>query len=116
MLVLLAGATCFVCYHATRRLTWGTQRLTLQRGMFGYDINKKGTPAGDVRVPEAAGLAPAAVFLASLTVLQVAHMWLVGRGAKEWGGGAQQRAGHHRIRRVPGLRRTTPWNCRGARR
>ena len=68
----------------TRRLTGTVQRLTLQRGMFGYDINKKGTPAGDVRVPEAAGLAPAAVFLASLSVLQVAHMWLGGEGAKEW--------------------------------
>ena len=84
VLVLLAGATCFVCYYATRRLTGTVQRLTLQRGMFGYDINKKGTPAGDVRVPEAAGLAPAAVFLASLSVLQVAHMWLGGEGAKEW--------------------------------
>ena len=84
LLVLLAGVTCFACYHATRRLTGTVQRLTLQRGMFGYDINKKGTPAGDVRVPEAAGLAPAAVFLASLSVLQVAHMWLGGESAKEW--------------------------------
>jgi len=83
-LVALAGVTCVVCYHATRRLTGTVQRLTLQRGMFGYDINKRGTPAGDVRVPEAAGLAPAAVFLASLSVLQVAHMWLGGDGAKEW--------------------------------
>jgi UDP-N-acetylglucosamine--dolichyl-phosphate N-acetylglucosaminephosphotransferase len=83
-LVALTGLTCVVCFFATKKLTGTVQRLTLKRGMFGYDINKKGTPAGEVRVPEAAGLAPAAVFLASLCVLQVAHVWLGGENAKEW--------------------------------
>ena len=84
VLVALTAVTCFVCYYATKMLTATVQRLTLARGMFGYDINKKGTPAGEVRVPEAAGLAPAAVFLACLSVLQVAHMWLGGDTAKDW--------------------------------
>ena len=35
LLVLLAGVTCFACYHATRRLTGTVQHLTLQSGMFG---------------------------------------------------------------------------------
>lgn len=84
VLLIATAATCLVCYGATSKLTATVQRLTLKRGMFGYDINKKGTPAGEIKVPEAVGLAPAAVFLASLSLLQVAHMWLGGDTAKDW--------------------------------
>ena len=83
-LIGITTLICAVCYAATKRLVGVVQRLTLKRGMFGYDINKRGTPAGEVKVPEAAGLAPAAVFLASLTVLQCVHLLVGGEEAKEW--------------------------------
>ena len=83
-LIGITTVICALCYVATKRLVGVVQRLTLKRGMFGYDINKRGTPAGEVKVPEAAGLAPAAVFLASLTVLQCVHLLVGGEEAKEW--------------------------------
>ena len=83
-LIVLCSFVCVACYAATIRLVGVVQALTLKRGMFGYDINKRGTPEGEVRVPEAAGLAPASVFLAALTVMQCAHLWIGGEGAEEW--------------------------------
>jgi len=44
---------------------------TLKRGLFGLDLNKRGTPLGSVRVPEAAGLAPGVAFLVALVLLLV---------------------------------------------
>jgi len=84
-LVGVCTAVCVVAYAATTRLVRIVKDLTLKRGMFGYDINKRGTPAGEVKVPEAAGLAPGCVYLVSLTVLQCAHLLGGGEGAaSEW--------------------------------
>jgi len=83
-LVAVCTAVCVVAYGATTRLVVVVQAATLRRGMFGYDMNKRGTPAGEVKVPEAAGLAPGAVYLVSLTVLQCAHLLLGGEGAASW--------------------------------
>ena len=41
---------------------------TQARGMFGYDLNKRGTPMGEVRVPESAGLAAGTALLVSLSL------------------------------------------------
>ena len=83
-LVGVCAAVCAVAYVATVRMTAVVKRATLKRGMFGYDINKKGTTAGSVRVPEAAGLAPGCVYLVSLTVMQCAHLLLGGESAASW--------------------------------
>ena len=83
-LVCVCTAVCVVAYNITVRLTAVVKRATLRRGMFGYDINKRGTPAGEVKVPEAAGLAPGCVYLVSLTVLQCAHLLLGGESAASW--------------------------------
>ena len=40
----------------------------LKADLFGKDINKKGTPQGDVNVPETLGLASALVFLCLTTI------------------------------------------------
>jgi UDP-N-acetylglucosamine--dolichyl-phosphate N-acetylglucosaminephosphotransferase len=83
-LVGTVAAVSVLAYAATVYLVRVVTLATLRRGMFGYDINKKGTPAGSVRVPEAAGLAPGCVYLASLTVLQCAHLLLGGQAAAHW--------------------------------
>ena len=83
---LLASITsvCIFAYVSTKRLVNVVQRLTLKRGMFGYDINKRGTPEGEVKVPEAVGLAPGCVYLVCLSILQGAHLLLGGDRAKDW--------------------------------
>jgi UDP-N-acetylglucosamine--dolichyl-phosphate N-acetylglucosaminephosphotransferase len=39
------------------------KQYTLKAGLSGKDINKKGTPAGEVPVPEALGIVPASIFI-----------------------------------------------------
>ena len=38
-------------------------RYTVKKGMFGMDINKKGTPGGEVKIPESLGIACGIVYL-----------------------------------------------------
>lgn len=47
----------------------------LQAGLFGMDINKKGSKEGEKKVPESLGLAAGVVFLVSLLL-----------GGQGWGG------------------------------
>ncbi len=46
-------------------------RVNLRKGLFGMDLNKKGTPAGLVKVPEALGLVPGIVYLVSTITFQL---------------------------------------------
>jgi UDP-N-acetylglucosamine--dolichyl-phosphate N-acetylglucosaminephosphotransferase len=71
--VLLATAVSLLGYAATRWLVPKVARKTQARGICGKDINKRGTPAGDVPIPESAGLAPACVFLGCLVLTEAAH-------------------------------------------
>ncbi|MQM15640.1 hypothetical protein Taro_048588 [Colocasia esculenta] len=45
-------------------------RYLLRRSMFGYDINKKGTPQGTVKVPESLGIVTGIVFLVVTILFQ----------------------------------------------
>ncbi|KAL6987223.1 UDP-N-acetylglucosamine--dolichyl-phosphate [Sarracenia purpurea var. burkii] len=45
-------------------------RYVLRRNLFGYDINKKGTPQGSVKVPESLGIAVGIVFLVLAILFQ----------------------------------------------
>lgn len=38
-------------------------KMTLKAGLFGKDINKKGTDAGEVLIPESLGIVPATIFI-----------------------------------------------------
>ena len=38
-------------------------RYTVKKGMYGMDINKKGTPGGEVKIPESLGIACGIVYL-----------------------------------------------------
>lgn len=71
--VLLATVVSLLGYAATRWLVPKVARKTQARGICGKDINKRGTPAGDVPIPESAGLAPACVFLGCLVLTEAAH-------------------------------------------
>lgn len=71
--VLLATLVACLGYAATRWLVPKVARKTQARGICGKDINKRGTPAGDVPIPESAGLAPACVFLGCLVLTEAAH-------------------------------------------
>jgi UDP-N-acetylglucosamine--dolichyl-phosphate N-acetylglucosaminephosphotransferase len=47
----------------------------VKAGLFGKDINKRGTEAGERPVPESLGLAPGVVCLGCLAVTQLMHTW-----------------------------------------
>lgn len=54
----------------------------LRRNMFGYDLNKKGSPAGEVKVPESQGLVVGIVYLVVIILFQAFYftpdsVWLV---------------------------------------
>lgn len=42
----------------------------LRRNMFGYDINKRGSPGGEIRVPEALGLVVGIVYIVIIILFQ----------------------------------------------
>ncbi|KAM7524475.1 hypothetical protein LguiA_014377 [Lonicera macranthoides] len=57
-------------------------RYVLRRNMFGYDINKKGTPQGSIKVPESLGIVVGTVFLVMAILFQYFNFtsdsnWLV---------------------------------------
>lgn len=45
-------------------------RYVLRRNMFGYDINKKGSPQGTIKVPESLGVVVGIVFLVVMILFQ----------------------------------------------
>eukprot|EP01113_Clastostelium_recurvatum_P033102 TRINITY_DN4340_c0_g1_i3.p1 TRINITY_DN4340_c0_g1~~TRINITY_DN4340_c0_g1_i3.p1 ORF type:complete len:397 (+),score=93.67 TRINITY_DN4340_c0_g1_i3:77-1267(+) len=65
--VLVALAGFVVAY----RLVPVVAELTLQAGMFGMDINKKGTKVGEKKVPEGLGIVIGTVFLICVIMFQV---------------------------------------------
>ncbi|XAR68464.1 UDP-N-acetylglucosamine--dolichyl-phosphate N-acetylglucosaminephosphotransferase [Bertholletia excelsa] len=75
---LLSSAGFFV----TLTLIPVASRYVLRRNLFGYDINKKGTPQGSVKVPESLGIAVGIVFLVFAILFQYFNFtsdsnWLV---------------------------------------
>ena len=83
-----------LAFFATLRLVPPVRAATLRRGLFGMDLNKRGTPAGEIKarpacrknaltirtsvltppaalqIPEAVGLAPGAAFMAAAILTQ----------------------------------------------
>ena len=48
--ILINAALSLTGFFVTRTLIPVASRYVLKRGLFGYDINKKGTPQGSVKV------------------------------------------------------------------
>ncbi len=70
-------------FFLTRYLIPPVTSKTAARGICGKDLNKKGTPAGDVPIPEAAGLAVGCAFLLCVICFELLHYYDVG-GLVSW--------------------------------
>lgn len=73
--LLLSFAVSLAGFYIARWLVPEVAAKTAARGIAGKDLNKRGTPAGDVPIPEAAGLAPGCVFLLCIIVQQLLHYY-----------------------------------------
>ncbi|KRX05837.1 hypothetical protein PPERSA_02369 [Pseudocohnilembus persalinus] len=72
-LPLYSSLTVIGClsYFFAQKTILVCKDFSLKANLFGKDINKKGTPEGEKKIPEALGIAPASVFFVvnSLLVL-----------------------------------------------
>lgn len=63
---------------------------TASRGICGKDLNKRGTPMGEVPVPEAGGLAVGCVFLLCIICFELLHYYDIGSFLLFVGSGFQE--------------------------
>ena len=61
--ILTSAAVSVLGFFLTLRLIPVTKASTLKAGLFGMDINKKGSKGGEKKIPESLGLASGVVFL-----------------------------------------------------
>lgn len=61
--ILLNLGMSILAFMATFRLIPVVSQYMLKRDLFGFDVNKKGTPAGTLKVPESMGLIAGIVYL-----------------------------------------------------
>lgn len=54
---------CILMYLFTKRVIPLIMPMCLKVDLFGYDINKRGTKEGEVKVPETLGLVPAVLYI-----------------------------------------------------
>jgi len=59
MFIIISSLSYFITNHMIPTI----QLLTLKADLFGYDINKKGTEAGKIKIPESLGVVPATLYL-----------------------------------------------------
>lgn len=65
-LLLIEG---LVTYYLTEMLIPRIAGFMLKNNIFGYDINKKGSPMGEVKIPECVGFACAVSFIMVASVV-----------------------------------------------
>ncbi|XP_062189582.1 uncharacterized protein LOC133892693 [Phragmites australis] len=80
--ILICGAMSLGGFFVALQLIPVAARYLLRRRMFGYDINKRGLPLGEIQVPEALGLVVGIVYLVIAIIFQQFNfaadsMWLV---------------------------------------
>lgn len=80
--IIINAGLSLVGFFVTVRMIPVASRYVLKRSLFGYDINKKGTPQGNVKVPESLGIVVGIVFLVVAIVFQYFNFtadsnWLV---------------------------------------
>ncbi|XVE90855.1 hypothetical protein DITRI_Ditri20bG0109800 [Diplodiscus trichospermus] len=80
--ILINAALSVAGFFITQRMIPVASRYVLKRGLFGFDINKKGTPRGTVKVPESLGIVVGIVFLVLAILFQYFNFtadsnWLV---------------------------------------
>ncbi|KAL6745190.1 glycosyl transferase family 4-domain-containing protein [Haematococcus lacustris] len=77
-LISASAIVSILGFFATRYLIPAVASKTASRGICGKDLNKKGTPAGEVPIPEAAGLAVGCVFLLCIICFEHLHYYDLG--------------------------------------
>ncbi|XP_045812386.1 UDP-N-acetylglucosamine--dolichyl-phosphate N-acetylglucosaminephosphotransferase-like [Trifolium pratense] len=60
--IIINAGLSLAGFFVTVRMIPVVSKLLLKRGIYGYDINKKGTPSGKVKVPESLGIVVVTVF------------------------------------------------------
>ncbi|KAB5519405.1 hypothetical protein DKX38_023724 [Salix brachista] len=68
--ILINAGLSLVGFFLTVKMIPVASKYVLRRNLFGYDINKKGTPQGTVKVPESLGIVVAVVFMVLTIVFQ----------------------------------------------
>ncbi|XP_058210072.1 uncharacterized protein LOC131322676 isoform X2 [Rhododendron vialii] len=68
--ILINAILSSVAFLVTLSMIPVASRYVLRRNLFGYDINKKGTPQGSVKVPESLGIVVGIVFLVFAILFQ----------------------------------------------
>ncbi|XP_021724211.1 UDP-N-acetylglucosamine--dolichyl-phosphate N-acetylglucosaminephosphotransferase-like [Chenopodium quinoa] len=68
--ILINAALSFAGFLFTLRLIPVASRYVIRRNLFGFDINKKGTPQGKIKVPESLGIVVGIVFLVVAILFQ----------------------------------------------
>lgn len=80
--ILINAALSAAGFFVTVKLIPIASRYVLRRNLFGFDINKKGTPQGSIKIPESLGIAVGIVFLVLAILFQhfnftADSIWLV---------------------------------------
>ncbi|KAL2923449.1 UDP-N-acetylglucosamine--dolichyl-phosphate N-acetylglucosaminephosphotransferase [Bienertia sinuspersici] len=80
--ILINAAMSFIGFLLTLKLIPVASRYVIRRNLFGYDINKKGTSQGNIKVPESLGIVVGIVFLLVAILFQhfnftADSIWLV---------------------------------------
>ncbi|XP_011027325.1 PREDICTED: UDP-N-acetylglucosamine--dolichyl-phosphate N-acetylglucosaminephosphotransferase-like [Populus euphratica] len=80
--ILINAGLSLAGFFLTFKMIPVASKYVLRRNLFGYDINKKGTPQGTVKVPESLGIVVAVVFMVLTIVFQFLNFapdsnWLV---------------------------------------
>ncbi|XP_047958907.1 UDP-N-acetylglucosamine--dolichyl-phosphate N-acetylglucosaminephosphotransferase-like isoform X2 [Salvia hispanica] len=80
--ILISAFVSAIGFLITVKMIPVASKYVLRRNLFGYDINKKGTPDGSIKVPESLGIVVAVVFLAVAILFQYFNLtadsnWLV---------------------------------------
>ncbi|KAJ6813242.1 UDP-N-acetylglucosamine--dolichyl-phosphate N-acetylglucosaminephosphotransferase-like [Iris pallida] len=68
--IAISAAMSIAGFVVTVRLIPVAARYVLRRNLFGYDINKKGTPLGLIKVPESLGIVIGIVYLVIAILFQ----------------------------------------------
>ncbi|KAM6592537.1 hypothetical protein CsatA_000240 [Cannabis sativa] len=68
--ILINAALSLIGYFITVKLIPVASRYVLRANLFGRDINKRGTPQGEVKVPESLGVVVGTVFLVLAVAFQ----------------------------------------------
>ncbi|KAK4580803.1 hypothetical protein RGQ29_024449 [Quercus rubra] len=80
--ILINAVLSLIGFLVTVKIIPIASRYVLRRNLFGFDINKKGTPGGTLRVPESLGIVVGIVFLVVAILFQYFNLtsdsnWLV---------------------------------------